>query len=212
MATITVNIVSFRYGHLAATALESVLSQTRKPDVVRVIDDGVGDCGFLLGLYPDVEFVMNPVNLGLVQNFNSILNSTRTDKCLMLGADNFLRPDALEKMESAGSDIASSDMAYFGETSRSYGERTGSVEKWHGFGLHAFRGGDIEVCNYIHGSSLFDVAKAKAAGGYSPSGRHENYSEEDWVLWKRMMRAGAQHTHVPEPLLFYRRHRHNFQK
>ncbi len=42
---LTVNIISFRYGHLVANAVESVLAQTRQAGVtLRVFDDGVGDC------------------------------------------------------------------------------------------------------------------------------------------------------------------------
>jgi glycosyltransferase involved in cell wall biosynthesis len=209
--SVTVNIVSFKYGHLAATAIESVLSQTVVPDRIILWDDGAGDCAHLRKLYQDIDIIERSTNLGIVANFNAILHATQTEKCLMLGADNFLRPDAIEKMLRHPADIVSSDMAFFGECAGHYERISGSHGKWHGFGLRAFSGGNIETGNYIHGSSLFDTAKAKAAGGYDRSG-DPLHSQEDWVLFRAMLRAGAIHRHVPEPLLFYRRHRHNFQK
>ena len=45
MSTITVVIASYQYGHLAAHCIESVLCQSRKPDKILFVDDGVGDCG-----------------------------------------------------------------------------------------------------------------------------------------------------------------------
>ena len=211
MQSVTVNIVSYGYGHLVAQALESVLAQSRPPTKVVVWDDGVGDCAHVTKLYPGVPVVQRVARLGIVRNFNDILESTDSVRCLMLGADNYLRPDALEKMGQLDSDIVSSDIAFFGELSADYKAQAGARATWHGYGLREFRGGDIERGNYIHGSSLFSTQKAKSAGGYSASGSPTK-SEEDWIMFRAMLRAGATHHHVPTPLLFYRRHRLNYQK
>ena len=40
---VTVVVASYKYGHLAAHCIESLLSQTRLPDRVLFVDDGVGD-------------------------------------------------------------------------------------------------------------------------------------------------------------------------
>lgn len=77
-----------------------------------------------------------------------------------------------------------------------------------GYRIWRFRGGDINTGNYIHGSSLYRVQAAVSAGGYRPSGR--KHSEEDWMLWRAMLSRGCTHAHIPETVLYYRRHRANF--
>ena len=39
---VTVVVASYKYGHLAAHCIESLLSQTRLPDSVLFVDDGIG--------------------------------------------------------------------------------------------------------------------------------------------------------------------------
>lgn len=205
---ITVCIMSYKYGHLVAQAIESVLSQTKRPDRIIVVDDGIGDCSFV-SKYP-VDLIERPQNLGIVENFNQTLNEVDTEKVLFLGADNWLRPDALELIDNCQADIVSTDIALFGTEADSFAEKVGSSEKEQGYRIWRFKQGDINNGNYIHGSSLYNVELAKSVGGYKPSG-HTN-SEEDWMLWKAMLNSGATHTHVSEPLLYYRRHKDNFQK
>ena len=40
---LTVVVASYQYGHLAAHCIESLLSQTKAPDKILFVDDGVGD-------------------------------------------------------------------------------------------------------------------------------------------------------------------------
>ena len=47
---LTIVIASYRYGHLAAHCIESILSQTKAPEKILFVDDGVGDCGHLEGV------------------------------------------------------------------------------------------------------------------------------------------------------------------
>ena len=70
----------------------------------------------------------------------------------------------------------------------------------------------IREKNFIHGSSLFNVALSRACGGYkimtpNPGGRGLC---EDWGNWIGMIEAGARVCHIPEPLLYYRKHRFNW--
>lgn len=183
---LTVNICSYKYGHLAAQAIESVLGQTVKPDVVRFFDDGARDCKHLADIYPEVEYVLRETNLGIVDNFNDALNRTTTDRVLFLGADNWLEPDALELMNATKEDIVSCDAWIVGN---------GHHERW-------------TLPYQPHGSALYNVELAKKVGGYQPSGR-EN-SEEDSELFKKMLEAGATFHRVDKPLLWYRRHRENY--
>lgn len=184
--TITVCIMSYKYGHLAAQAVESVIAQTKKPDKIKLYDDGVGDCEHLRKLYPEVQVVKRHRNLGVVDNFNEALKKVDTGRVLFLGADNWLHPEALELMSREEADIVSCDAYMVGE---------GKYRRWT---LHY----------QPHGSALYDVGKALLAGGYQHSGRVN--AEEDSVLFGKMMTEGASFHRVDKPLLYYRRHRANF--
>lgn len=185
ISNLTVNIMSYGYGHLAAQAIESVLNQSKLPGVIRFFDDGAGDCKHLPKIYPEIEYVLRDDNWGIVPNFNDALRLTTTEKVMFLGADNWLVCKALEKMQHKA-DIVSCDAWII---------HPGSNEYW-------------SLPYQPHGSAIYNVAKAKSVGGYAPSG-NEN-SEEDSVLFKEMRDAGATFHYVGEPLLIYRRHRANF--
>lgn len=142
MSSIQVNIVSYGYAHLAAQAIESVLSQTRKPDRILVVDDGKHDGIDRMERYP-VELLIREKNLGIVENFQDILmNYTDSDKVLFLGADNWLRPDALELMEKENADIVSSDIALFGTEAETFAKPL--LTEWKdGHLIWRFREGNI---------------------------------------------------------------------
>lgn len=214
---ITVCIMSYRYGHLIAQAIESILSQTQLPSHVVIVDDGVGDVAPVAQKYIadfrqlGIETIMvdRERNLGIVDNFNDILiNSVHTPRVIFLGADNYLRPDALEILSKVKADIVSYDIALFGAEAVKFAAVAGATEVKDGYHIWRFSKGDINLENYIHGSSLYNAEIAKRYG-YKASGNFL-YSEEDWMLFRAMLAGGASHVHVPEPLLFYRRHKMNF--
>lgn len=183
----TVNIMSYTYGHLAAHAIESVLNQSKPFDVINFYDDGVGDCAHLPKLYPEVNFILREKNLGIIDNFNDALENTKTDRVLFLGADNWLHPDTLSAVSKYEEDIVS----YHGY------KWTTQQQYW-----------DI---NQAHGSSAYNVALAKSVGGYEASGNE--HTEEDSMLFNKMLKAGATLAVIHTPLLQYRwAHRSNYNK
>jgi glycosyltransferase involved in cell wall biosynthesis len=201
MPTITINIMSYKYGHLCAQAIESCLSQTRKPDVIRVYDDGIGDCKEVCSLYPEVEYILREYNLGIIENFNDALNRTSTDKVMFLGADNWLRPDCLEKLSTFEGDICSYYLNLVGT----------EVDTFRiGLPCSFDNGYWVWKPNAFHGSSLYDVELAKKAGGYSKNPKSIK-SEEDAMLFSKMQAHGALTGICYSPLIYYRRHKNNFQ-
>jgi hypothetical protein len=64
--------------------------------------------------------------------------------------------------------------------------------------------------NKHHGSMLYDVELAKTVGGYSHNGGKR--SDEDLNLWDKLVNAGVSVSYLPEALLYYRRHKQNFNK
>lgn len=196
---ITVIIASYKYGHLAAQAIESVLCQTRQPERILFVDDGAGDCCHLKELYPTVEFIFREKNFGIVENFQDMLMRVDTEKCLFLGADNWLHPETLEFLDAEMADIVSYDIFLTGTEADDFalGLTTRREE-----GYYIWKG-------QLHGSSLYNTEKAQAVGyKRNPSSVK---SEEDKMLFEGMLANGASRVHVNVPLLYYRRHKHNFQ-
>jgi len=201
MATIGIVICSYKYGHLASHSVESVLAQTRKADKIWFVDDGVGDCSHIPQLYPQVNFVARETNKGTVDNFQDMLNRVDTDYVLFLGADNWLRPDTLEILEKNINDIVTYDIVVTGELKNEILRRhPGEVSKYQGDWYWDRSSGH-------HGSMLYNVAKAKQVGGYNDG--HGTRTLEDLSLYGRLLTVGNR-THVPEALLYYRRHKENF--
>jgi glycosyltransferase involved in cell wall biosynthesis len=202
---ITVVIASYRYGHLAAHCIESVLCQTKKADRILFVDDGVGDCNHLPKLYPSIEYVMRENNLGTVANFQDMLNRVETDRCLFLGADNWLRADTLELLDKNNTDIVTYDIVITGELSHKFSH-------YHKNEITPYQGDFYWSRKMVHhGSMLYNTNLAKKVGGYAINPGGVN-SEEDWVLWNRMISAKASISHINEGLLYYRRHNENFIK
>src|SRR5215813_5015672 len=202
---ITIAIVSYRYGHLIAQAIESVLSQTQLPSHVVIVDDGARDVAPVAQKYLDdfrrrhigVVLIDREKNLGIVENFNDVLmNAVRTPRVMFLGADNYLRPDALERLSALKEDIVSYDIALFGADSAAFAAEMKTTEVRDGYPIWRFVKGDITRANYIHGSSLYNATLAKRYG-YRASGHW--YTEEDWMLFRAMLEGGATHAHVAEP-------------
>jgi len=181
-------IASYKYGHLAAQAIESVLNQTVRFDRVLFVDDGVGDCGHLPAIYPEVEFVLRPERLGIVANFNDMLSRVQTERAMFLGADNWLDHRTLEVTAAVDADIVSYAAWLI---------QSGVPQRW--------------AVDVPHGSSLYNVAKARAVGGYESSGNV--HTEEDSVMFARMRGVGATFVNLSDTLLLYRwRHRLNFNR
>lgn len=202
---ITVVIASYKYGHLAAHCIESLLAQTKKADKILFVDDGIGDCNHLPKLYPNIEYIMRETNLGTVANFQDMLNRVETDKCMFLGADNWLRADTLELLDKNNTDIVTYDIVITGELSHKFSH-------YHKNEITPYQGDFYWSRKLVHhGSMLYNTNLAKKVNGYAINPGGVN-SEEDWVLWNRMISAKATISHVNEGLLYYRRHNENFIK
>jgi glycosyltransferase involved in cell wall biosynthesis len=199
---LTIVVASYQYGHLASHCIESLLSQTVSPEKILFVDDGVGDCEHLPQFYPEVEYTLRKENMGTVDNFQDMLMKVDTEYTMFLGADNWLRSDAVETLLEQDADIVTYEIMVTGE--HKMGHRSAQDE--------SMVGGDIYwKWDGHHGSMMYRTSIGQKAGYV----RHEEFIEgnaacEDWALWDRMLELGATVSHVEEPLLYYRRHRENF--
>jgi glycosyltransferase involved in cell wall biosynthesis len=204
--TYSLVICSYKYGHLAAHAIESALSQSKRFDKIYFVDDGVGDCEHLLRLYHEVSFTFRRHNLGIVANFQDMLNKVQTDYVMFLGADNWLRSDTLEVLSQYNTDIITYDIMVTGqlkqEISKLYPNSTENYNgeiKWSRKDQH-------------HGSMMYKVSKAKEVRGYEKHKPDSERTDEDNALWDKMIKAKATVKYVNQELLYYRRHKQNFNK
>jgi len=202
---ITVVIASYRYGHLAAHCIESLLSQTIKPTRILFVDDGGFDCNHLPNLYPEIEYLLRQENLGVVENFQDILSKISTEYVLFIGADNWLRSDAIERLSNASTDIVTYDIVVTGELKEEILTRVpGETQPYQG---------DLywDRQEQHHGSMMYRTAFGQKIG-YKKRFEDGAHPQEDWNLWDKMIEQGATVASLKEGLLFYRRHRENFLK
>ena len=202
---ITVVIASYRYGHLAAHCIESLLSQTISPSRILFVDDGGLDCNHLPALYPDIEYVLRDENLGVVDNFQDMLSRVDTEYVLFIGADNWLRSDAIELLSRASADIVTYDVIVTGELKEDILMRLPIQEFPHQGDLYWDRQ------QQHHGSMMYRTALGQKIG-YKKRYEDGAHPQEDWNLWDKMLQQGATVASLKEGLLFYRRHRENFLK
>jgi glycosyltransferase involved in cell wall biosynthesis len=202
---ITVVIASYRYGHLAAHCIESLLSQTTPPTRILFVDDGGLDCNHLPSLYPEIEYILRHQNLGVVDNFQDILAQIKTEYVLFIGADNWLRSDAIELLSNASADIVTYDIVVTGELKEEMLVRVpGETLSYQG---------DLywDRQEQHHGSMMYRTSFGQKIG-YKKRYEDGAHPQEDWNLWDKMIEQDATVTSLKEGLLFYRRHRENFLK
>lgn len=204
---ITIVISSFHYGHLASHCIESILSQTKKPERILFVDDGAGDCGHLQKLYPDIEYILRSDNLGVVNNFDDMLRRVTSEFVMFVGADNWLRSDAVELLEQVANnntDVITYDIIVTGELKKEIIHR-------HPNEVHQSCGDYYWTRLGHHGSMLYRTSLGKQIG-YKQRIENSAHTEEDWNLWNQMIKLNAKVVRIPQALLYYRRHRENFLK
>ena len=167
--------------------------------------DGAFDCNHLPILYPHIEYILRKKNLGVVDNFQDILSQISTEYVLFIGADNWLRSDAIELLSNASTDILTYDIVFTGELKEEILVRVpGETLPYQG-DLYWNRQ------DQHHGSMMYRTAFGQRIG-YKKRYEDGYHPQEDWNLWDKMLEQGATVASLKEGLLFYRRHRENFLK
>lgn len=223
--SIGVIITSYNYGNFLIEAIESVLRQTRQVDEILISDDCSSDNTAEIAVsyqkkYPKlITFNKNQKNLGIVEHFRKAIKLTRSDYICILGADNRLRSDYIEKTsmildadEKIG--IAYTDFAFFGKYAHIIYNKF--FKQWKGpikenFCIIQFPNFNentkkiLYERNFIHGSSLFKRTSYNDVAGY----KEKIDIPEDYHLFLRMVKKGWHAQRAPEPLLEYRQHSHD---
>ncbi len=202
---ITIVIASYQYGHLAAHCIESILAQSMPPHKILFVDDGARDCQHLESLYPEIEYILRPKNIGTVKNFQDMLSRIKTEYVMFIGADNWLRSDAIELLSEAKTDIVTYDIVVTGELKDEILLRVpGQTKRYQGDYYW-------DRLQQHHGSMLYRTSLGQSIG-YKKRYEDGKHPQEDWNLWDKMLEQGASVSSINEGLLYYRRHRENFLK
>ena len=222
--TISCIIPVYNYGKYLQEAIESVINQSILPDEIIIADDCSEDstkdiATAFSNKYPElISYIRNEKNLGPIDNFNNALLRSNSDYYFLLGADNALQANYIEKLSSfanklTGIGIFYTDYALFGPLAAlKYEKNLESRKKGiinDKYYLISFEEPDnplehIQKMNFIHGSSLISKKAYTEAGGYKSTKRPEDYS-----LFMKIIENGWGIKKVEGTYLRYRQHSTN---
>jgi glycosyltransferase involved in cell wall biosynthesis/peptidoglycan/xylan/chitin deacetylase (PgdA/CDA1 family) len=216
-------IASYNYGAFLTEAVESVLRQTVKPDEILISDDCSNDdtesiAREFVKLYPGIiKYNRNEKNLGIVDHFNRAVSMTNSEYVMILGADNRLLSDYIEKCVSVLESnpkigIVYTDFYLFGSRAKLIYESY--PKEWRGEVVDGslyrvvFPEGKVQnpetllKSNFIHGSSMIRREAFNVAGGYLK----KNNRPEDYDLFYRILKSDYFAVKCNETSLQYRQH------
>jgi glycosyltransferase involved in cell wall biosynthesis len=195
--TLTVGIVipCHNYGHFLSDAIRSVLSQTRIPDTVLVVDDGsTDDTRQVVESFGERVGYLR-IDLGSPSAArNAGARALRTDLVVFLDADDKIDPAFVARTMAELPDDWSNFFVY------SYFRRFGNVDAVDI--VPAYDRVELARENYIGPTTLLPRAKV-AQIGYDESLRT---GLEDWDLYLTFAEHGIAGILVEEPLFLYRIH------
>lgn len=197
--SITVVITNYNYGSYLGQAVRSVLTQTRRPDRIVVIDDGSTDgSSTVLDTLPASVEVVRQENRGVVATRNRGLDMTSTSHLVFLDADNWLLPCFLRWHERAWQLPHLPSLALTYSPARVIGP-DGRVGYMHSAPWDAPR---LFKRNYIDNNALFRTKALEDVGGYSKE--FADLAHEDWDLMLKLADRQWHGRMVPRPTFVYR--------
>ncbi|MEO7351363.1 MAG: glycosyltransferase [Marmoricola sp.] len=193
-----------RADYLREAFVSTVDAQTRRPAQVVLVQDGpvpdemAAEIRHLVENSPvPVTHVEIPDNLGLGPALDAGLRASEHEIVARMDADDVSAPDRFERqlpLIEAGADIVGSGLWEFGEsTGDIVGRRTPPTDPDEIRRVIRFRD------PFNHPTVVYRRVAVLAAGGYS-----DMALMEDYLLFTRMVAAGAVPANLAEPLVHYR--------
>lgn len=114
-------IISYEHKQFIADCFESILAQTYMEIEILYLDDASNDGTFekaceykerFLERFPNVVFIENESNLGLVKSLNKLIGLCRGEYVKFLAADDFLFADSIENLVDFMEEYLQHDMVY----------------------------------------------------------------------------------------------------
>lgn len=198
---VSVVIPCYNYARYLPEAIESVLAQhvpAKLIEIVIVDDDSTDDTAAVAAGYverlPDRVRYLHQPNAGVGAARNRGIASSRGGFFICLDADDRLHPEyvgkALAIADAEGADIVYPQLQLFGAE-----EGVWRMAPWDPQELYRR--------NIVPTAALVRRVVWETTGGFKDVMR-QGY--EDWEFWITAAEAGFRGRHLPEPLIFYRRH------
>lgn len=213
MPSVTVVIPAYNAERFIAESLTAVLSQTRPPDEVIVVDDGSSDSTLdeLRPFRRDLRILTQPHpgagGGGCGRAYTRGFASASSDYVARCDADDIWEPIKLERQVSTLSEYPGVDIAFSGAVNFGAVDLTAWDGLWdpppdqgllepRGFARHMYRYCCICASTAIVRRTLFE-----RLGGFV-----EHHPCDDYDYWLRALKAGATFFYDPAILVRYRRH------
>lgn len=200
-----ITVITPLYNHCneIVRALNSLERSARRDWEAVIVDDGSTDGGAeavtsWIEAHPYLAccLVRHATNRGLAAARNTGVSHARTERLLMLDADNELRRIAMDRLMEALDEDPNASFAWGIMEQFSVDGPVGLLSTY-GWDPQRFRAG-----NYIDAFALIRLDAITALGGYSSDSRL--YGWEDYDLWVRMAESGRHGVFVPEIIARYR--------
>jgi glycosyltransferase involved in cell wall biosynthesis len=190
--------------YLREAVLSSTAAQTRPPAEVVLVQDGpvpealAAEIKHLAETLPmPVVHLALPVNVGLGPALDAGLAASSHEVVARMDADDFSVPERFERqvaLVEAGADIVGSGLIEFGTSIDDVvGRRTPPTDPDEIRRVIRFRD------PFNHPTVVYRRSAVLAAGGYT-----DMALLEDYLLFTRMVEAGAAPANLAEPLVYYR--------
>lgn len=207
MPKVSVLIPTYNYAYCLDDCIQSVLTQTFQDFEIVIIDDGSRDnTDEVVEKHlsdPRIRYYKNPVNLGLVPNWNKCLDQAKGEYIKILCADDKFRPETLSKMVSVMEQYPNVSLVVcnkkmFGKSSLTVelplkGLHPGKEVINHTLNTFGWLG--EPTCAMFRRSNVEKVGKFKVNTTWLP----------DWEMWIRQLSVGDCYL-VPEVLADVRNH------
>ena len=210
MADPLVSIITpcYRQGDYLSQTLDSALQQTFPDIEVIVVNDGSDDnTDQVAQSYGDKIIYIRQENQGLSAARNSGIKRARGKYLHCLDSDDILHPEAIASMVEAMED-REDRLVFVGVQ-----DFENSITDTH-LNKKVFKSGLKSFPYLIHGNFgppvgiLSPLRRVRELGGFDTSLR----SCEDWMMWLKVILAGAHVTAVPRVLAYYRWHAASMSK
>lgn len=208
---VSVCIPTYNYGNYIAETIESVLAQNFSDFELLIIDDCSNDqTAEVVGSYarkdPRIRFIVNRVNLGMVQNWNSCITQARGEYIKYVFGDDLLSdPTALERMTDLLDGDSSISLVCSARNLINESSELLKVESHFETGIMS--GTDvINRCMLDQGNLIGEPSVVMFRKNQALRGFNVNYSQiVDLEMWFHLLEQGN-FAYINEPLCSFRIH------
>jgi glycosyltransferase involved in cell wall biosynthesis len=208
---VSVCIPTYNYGNYIAETIESVLAQNFSDFELLIIDDCSKDqTADVVESYarkdPRVRFIVNKVNLGMVENWNSCIAEARGEYIKFVFGDDLLAsPDAVGRMVFLLDNDNSVSLVC---SARNLIDESSKVKKIEShFDTGIIEGTDvINRCLASQGNLIGEPSVVMFRKNQAGRGFNTNYKQiVDLEMWFHLLQQGS-FAYINEPLCSFRQH------